>query len=410
MDTVSERRVVVTGIGVISAIGNGREGFLAGLRAGRSGAGPVTAFDTTGFAYGQSCEVPDFADDEQSEYGRATRMAATASRMAVLDSGLSPEWLRGTQGLIAVGTTEGDARDVDDLAAIEVAKGLADLDPLLARRSRFSRMPVAVADELGLVDVELITLPDVCAAGTYAIGYGLDAIRSGDVDYALCGGADAICRRTFATFYRMGALARDVCRPFDQDRTGVVFGEGAAMLVLESLDSALARGAVVHAEVLDYHLNCDAFHPTRPVGESVAECMRRALVNAAVAPGEVDLVIAHGTGTPTNDSMESAAFADVFEGGPIPPVSAIKSMIGHTMGAASAHSCIAAMLAMEHGFLPPTINHRTADPECPVDCVPNAARESEPRTVLVNALGFGGSNAAIVLRQFRAANQSEVAR
>ncbi|HEX6339799.1 MAG TPA: beta-ketoacyl-[acyl-carrier-protein] synthase family protein [Umezawaea sp.] len=396
-----ERRVVVTGFGVISAIGSGREGFLAGLRAGRDGAGPVTAFDTEGFAHGLSCEVPDFADDERSEYGRATRMAAAAAGMAVRDAGLDLERLRGASGVIAIGTTDGDARDLDDLAAVEVAKGLADLDPLLAGRARFSRMPVAVADELGLEDVELITLPDVCAAGTYAIGYGLDAIRSGDADYALCGGADAFCRRTFATFYRMGALSRDVCRPFDVDRTGVVFGEGAAVLVLEPLDTALARGAVIHAEVLDHNLNCDAFHPTRPVGESVAACMSGALVNARVAPGEVDLVFAHGTGTPTNDSMESAALAEVFGSGAVPPVSAIKSMIGHTMGAASAHSCVAALLAMEHGFLPPTANHRTPDPECPVDCVPNAAREGEPRTVLVNALGFGGSNAAVVLRRYR---------
>jgi 3-oxoacyl-[acyl-carrier-protein] synthase II len=400
---VAERRVVITGVGVISAIGSGRSDFLAGLRAGRSGAGPVTAFDTTGFAYGEVCEVADFADDDEAEYGRASRMAAAAARMAVVDAGVPLRRLRGTAGLVAVGTTEGDARDVDELAAIEVAKGLADLDPVLARRARFSRMPLAVADELGLSDVELITLPDVCAAGTYAIGYALDAIRSGDVEYALCGGADAICRRTFATFYRMGALARDVCRPFDRDRTGVVFGEGAAMLVLESLDSALARGAVVHAEVLDYHLNCDAFHPTRPVRETVADCMRGALGNAGVAPDEVDLVFAHGTGTPTNDSMESAAFADVFAGAAIPPVSAVKSMIGHTMGAASAHSCVAAVLAVGHGFIPPTINHRVPDPECPVDCVPNVARDAEPRTVLINSLGFGGSNAAVVLRRFEEA-------
>ncbi|MFI6096977.1 beta-ketoacyl-[acyl-carrier-protein] synthase family protein [Lentzea sp. NPDC051213] len=402
---MADRRVVVTGIGVLSAIGNGRDGFLAGLREGRSGAGPVTAFDTTGFGYGQTCEVADFADDELSEYGRATRMGAAAAGMAVRDAGLTPGMLCGVTGLVAVGTTEGDARDVDDLAATEVAKGLADLDPLPARRARFSRMPTAIADELGLADVELITLPDVCAAGTYAIGYGLDAIRSGDVDYALCGGADAICHRTFAAFYRMGALSRDVCRPFDRDRTGVVFGEGAAMLVLESLDSALARNAVIHAELLDYNLNCDAFHPTRPVKESVAECMRGALANSAVAPGEIDLIMAHGTGTPTNDPMESAAFAEVFAGGEIPPVSALKSMIGHTMGAASVHSCIAAMLAVEHGFLPPTINHRTLDPDCPVDCVPNEARAGEPRTVLVNALGFGGANAAVVLRRYQGVSQ-----
>jgi 3-oxoacyl-[acyl-carrier-protein] synthase II len=361
----------------------------------------VTAFDIDGFEHGQLCEARDFEFDEtRPHFGRASQMTAAATRMAVQDAGLALSALRESSGLVAIGTTEGEARDVDDLAAIEVAKGLADLDPVLARRSRISRLPVAVADELGLTDVELVTLPNVCAAGNYAIGYGMDAIRSGDVDYALVGGSDSPCRRTFASFYRLGALADKVCQPFDLERTGVVFGEGAGMLVLESLDSALARGAVIHAEVLDYHLNCDALHPTRPQQVTVAECMRSALRNAEVTPDEVDLVVAHGTGTKANDPMESAALAEVFGDTPIPPVSGIKSMIGHTMGAAGAHSSIAAILALGNGFLPPTINHHTPDPECPIDCVPNVARPAQPRIALVNSLGFGGANAAVVLSRF----------
>jgi 3-oxoacyl-[acyl-carrier-protein] synthase II len=395
------QRVVVTGLGVISSIGNGREGFLAGLREGRCGAGPVTAFDVEGFGHGQVCEVDDFEfDEERAHYGRATQMTATAALMAVEDAGLDLPGLRSSRGLVAVGTTEGEARDVDEMTAIEVGKGLADLDPVLARRARLSRMPVVVADDLGLSDVELVTLPNVCAAGNYAIGYGLDAIRAGDVDYALVGGADAPCRKTFASFYRLGALADEVCQPFDLDRGGVVFGEGSAMLVLEPLESALARGAVIHAEVLDYHLNCDAAHPTRPIQETVARCLRDALRNAEVDPRDVDMVVAHATGTKANDAMESAALADVFGDTPIPPVSAIKSMIGHTMGAAGAHSSIAAILALGHGFLPPTVNHRTPDPACPVDCVPNTARPAEPRIALVNSLGFGGVNAAVVLSRY----------
>ncbi|MDT8913893.1 beta-ketoacyl-[acyl-carrier-protein] synthase family protein [Amycolatopsis sp. PS_44_ISF1] len=394
-------RIAVTGIGVISGIGSGRAGFLDGLRAGRSAAAPVTAFDTTGFEYGQLCEVPGFATDPaRPEYGRATQMAAAAARMAVQDAGLGPDWLRGEPGLVAVGTTEGETRDVDDLATTEVNSGLADLDPVLARRARLGRIPIQIADDLGLSDVELVTLPDVCASGNYAIGYGLDALRAGDVSYALVGGSDSPGRKTFAAFYRLGALARDVCRPFDENRTGVVLGEGAAMLVLEPMDSALARGATVHAEVLDYFVNCDAGHPTRPSGERVTQCLRGALDAAGVDPAEVDLLVAHGTATKANDPMEAAVFAEVFAGGPIPPVTAVKSMIGHTMGAAAAHSSIAAILGLEHGFLPPTINHRSTDPECPLDCVPNRSRPAEPRIALVNSLGFGGLNAAVVLRRF----------
>jgi 3-oxoacyl-[acyl-carrier-protein] synthase II len=404
------RRVVVTGLGVISAIGSGWPDFLAGLRAGRDGTGPVTAFDMTGFAHGKLCEVGDFGYDEgRAQHGRATQMAAEAARAAVRDAGITPGRLRSLRSVVAVGTTEGEARDVDELTAIEVAKGLADLDPVLVRRARLGRMPMAVVEDFDLSDVEPVTLPNVCAAGTYAVGYGVDALRSGEADIALCGGADSPCRKTFASFYRFGALAHEECQPFDADRGGVVFGEGAAMLVLESLESALARGATIHAEVLDYNLTCDAAHPTRPVRDTVAACMAGALERARVRPERVGLVVAHGTGTRANDPMESGALADVFGEGAVPPVSAIKSMIGHTLGAAGAHSTVAAILALRHGFLPPTIHHRTPDPECPIDCVPNVARPARPAVALVNSLGFGGANAAVVVGRYDPETRRELA-
>ncbi|MEU5693073.1 beta-ketoacyl-[acyl-carrier-protein] synthase family protein [Actinosynnema sp. NPDC020468] len=401
MPATDRTRVVVTGIGVISSIGNGRDGYLAGLRAGRCGVGDVTFFDTEGFAHARMHEVRDFVyDEDRTEHGLTTQMTVAAARMAVEDSGYAPSSLRAKRSLVAIGTTDGDARDVDELTADEVRKGLADLDVVRASRFRLGRVPVAVAKEFGLTDVEPIALPDVCAAGNYAIGNAVDAIRSGDVEVALCGGGDTPNRKVFANMYRLGAISPEACRPFDADRSGVVFGEGAAVLVLESLESARARGARVLAEVLDYNLTCDAFHPTRPLRDMVTACLRGALENAGVAPSEVDLVFAHGTGTKANDPMECAAFAEVFGDTPIPPVSGIKSMIGHTMGAAAAHSCVAAILAMEHGFLPPTVNHGVLDPDCPIDCVPNTARPARPRTVLVNALGFGGANAAVVLREY----------
>ncbi|MFC3892771.1 beta-ketoacyl-[acyl-carrier-protein] synthase family protein [Lentzea rhizosphaerae] len=399
--TVRARRVVVTGLGVVSSIGNGRNGFGTGLREGRSGAGPISFFDTSGFAHDRMCEVPDFPGGNP-EHGLATRMTVAAARMAVDDAGVDLAVLRGAPGLIAIGSTDGDARDVDELTELELSRGLPHLDPLLARRFRLSRMPVAVAADLGLSDVEAITLPNVCAAGNYAVGYGIDAIRSGDADFALCGGGDTPNRKVFANMYRLGALAPDACRPFDADRQGVIFGEGAAVLVVEALDFALARGATIHAELLGYSLTCDAYHPTRPLQEMVTACMRGALADAGVAPHEVGLVLAHGTGTKANDPMECAALAEVFGPGAVPPVSAIKSMIGHTMGAAAAHACTAAVLAVQEGFLPPTINHRVLDPECPIDCVPNTSRAAQPDVVLVNALGFGGANAAVVLSRYAA--------
>lgn len=393
------RRAVVTGLGVVSSIGNGRNGFSAGLREGRSGAGPISFFDTTGFAHDRICEVPDFPDGDP-EHGLATRMTVVAARMAVDDAEVGLAALRGAPGLIAIGSTDGDARDVDALTEMELSHGLPHLDPLLARRFRLSRMPLAVAADLGLSDVEAITLPNVCAAGNYALGYGIDAIRLGEIDFALCGGGDTPNRKVFANMYRLGAIAPDACRPFDADRQGTVFGEGAAVLVVEALDFALARGATIHAELLGYNLTCDAYHPTRPLQEMVTACMRGALADAGVAPHEIGLVLAHGTGTKANDPMECAALAEVFGPDAVPPVSAIKSMIGHTMGAAAAHACIAAVLAMQEGFLPPTINHRVLDPECPIDCVPNTSRAARPDIVLVNSLGLGGANAAVVLGRY----------
>ncbi|SFD60425.1 3-oxoacyl-[acyl-carrier-protein] synthase II [Actinopolyspora alba] len=401
----STRRVVVTGLGVISSIGSGREAYLAGLREGRCGTGPISLFDTTGFRHGNGCEVTDFDPAEvlrtvhAEEFGRVGRFSAAAARMAATDAGFD-EGPTGS-GLVAVGTTDGESLDLDELAASVSGHGSSGgAEPNRAGRIRPARLSTAVARELGLSDVEVATMPTVCAAGNYTLGYGLDALRAGDVDFALCGGAESVCRRTFASFYRMGALSPDLCRPFDRDRAGVVFGEGAAVLVLESLESALARGARVLAEVLEYHLNCDAMHPTRPDEDSVTACAAGAVRNAGISPAEVDLVLAHGTGTPINDSLESRAFGRVFGFDGIPPVSAPKSMIGHTMGAAAAHSCTAAILALQHGFLPPTVNHGTTDPECPVDCVPNHSRAADPRTVLVNSLGFGGGNAAMVLRRW----------
>jgi 3-oxoacyl-[acyl-carrier-protein] synthase II len=273
-----------------------------------------------------------------------------------------------------------------------------------ARRTRFHRTLCrmqqtisAVAEEFGLCDTEAVTLPTACAAGNYAIGYGCDALRSGEVEVALVGGADAICRKTFAGFYRLGTIAPEHCRPFDSARQGILTGEGAAVLVLERRDRALARGARVYAEVLGYGLNCDADHPVAPNRASVARCMALAHRNSGITPGDVDFISAHGTGTKANDVTEAAAIREVFGAHP-PPTISTKSMIGHTMGAASALAAVACCLALTHQFIPPTINHEHTDPECGgLDCVPNHARPAALRVVQNNALAFGGNNAVLVL-------------
>ncbi len=406
-----DRRVVVTGLGVVSSIGIGRAEFAVALRAGRSGARPIGVFDTDGFEHKMGCEVAGFDPRpwihrlDPAELGRATRFAVAASRMAVEDAGLTEEVLRARRGMICIGTTDGEAHDLDRLVETELAHGPAAMDPVRARRSAATRLSAGIAHDLALSDVEATTVATACSAGNYAIGAGFDAVRAGEAEFALCGGADAMCRKTFAGFYRLGTVAPDCCRPFDKDRKGILTGEGAGVIVLETAESALRRGAPVYAEVLGYALNCDASHPVAPDQASIKECIELALHDAGVEPHEVDLISAHGTGTPANDVTETAAIRDVYGERP-PPTVSLKSMLGHTMGAASALAAIACGLGITHRFIPPTINHRETDPECAIDCVPNRAIEADLRIVQNNGLAFGGNNAVVVLGRFDA----EVAR
>ncbi|MFJ3972024.1 beta-ketoacyl-[acyl-carrier-protein] synthase family protein [Streptomyces parvus] len=403
----SERRphrVVVTGLGTVTSIGTSATEFLTGLRTGRSGVKPITAFDTTGYAYANGCEIEGFDPSEWIEHvdpgelGRAGQFSVAAARMAVSDAGMGLEELRARRVLVSVGTTDGESHDLDGLMESQLATGPEHLDPVVARRSGAGMLSSSIVRELELRDVEAVTIPTACAAGNYAIGSGFDAIRSGEVDVALSGGADAVCRKTFTGFYRLGTIAPDVCRPFDADRQGILTGEGAGILFLESLESALARGARIYAEILGYGLNCDAHHPVAPDRDSLAACIELAHRNAGVKPEDIDFISAHGTGTKANDVTEAGAIRQVFADPP--PTVSIKSMLGHTMGAASALASAACALAVTEGFIPPTINHRRTDPECGLDPVPNEARPADVRIVQNNALAFAGNNAVVILGRY----------
>lgn len=396
------RRVVVTGLGVLSSIGSGADEFAAALRAGRDGRAPLTAFDTTGYARTYGCPVSDFDPARwlrrvpPEQLSRAAQFAAAASRMAMSDAGLTEEDLHPARCHVVIGTTEGGGHELDQLTAAELAHGPERIDWNLIARTRTAALSTAVARELDLAGVAASTIATACAAGNYAIGDAFDAIKDGEAEFALCGGADAIARKTFTVFYRLGLIAPDRCRPFDSARRGTLTAEGAGVLLLETLDSARRRGARSYAEVLGYGLNCDAALPTAPTRDSVAGCMRLALDDAGLKPGEVDLIVAHGTGTPANDVTEAGAIRDVYGDHP-PPVTALKSMLGHAMGAASALGAVAAALAIAGRFIPPTINHRETDPACAIDCVPNQARQAAPGIVQNNGFAFGGNNAIVIL-------------
>ncbi|WP_232832317.1 beta-ketoacyl synthase [Nocardiopsis sp. FIRDI 009] len=401
---------MVTGLGVVSAIGSGVAEFTDAVRSGRSGARPITLFDTTGFDHAHGCEVVGFDAARwlrrlsPPELGRAAQFSAAASRMAVRDAELDPAVLSGSRVLVSVGTTDGGSHELDQLVAEEIDAGPEGMSHTLVRKVPAIALSVAVARELDLRRAQATTLGTACSAGNYAIGEGLDALRSGEIDLALCGGADAMCRRNFTGFYRLGLIAPSRCQPFDANRQGILTGEGAGVLVLEREESAVRRGARVYAEVLGLGITCDAYHQIAPEREGIARCMRLALDDAGVEPGGIDFISAHATGTRLNDVTESRAIHDVF--GPCPPPTVgLKSMLGHTMGAASALSGAACALAIAHGFIPPTINHVESDPECAVDCVPNHAVSTTVRTAQSNGLAFGGNNAVVIFGAYESGGE-----
>jgi 3-oxoacyl-[acyl-carrier-protein] synthase II len=394
---------VVTGLGAVSSLGTGAHVFAEAIRAGRSGVSPIRCFDTTGFPHVVAGEVHDFAPEEilrrlqVPEWGRSGLFAASAARLAVTDAGMDPAELSAARAGSAIGTTSGEAAIVEQLTGQWVDAGLKELDPGLVRKVPANRIAAAVNAELALSG-EAQTIATACSAGNYALGYAYDMVRTGEADFMISGGADSVNRWAHAGFYRLGALAESVCRPFDTHRSGILTAEGGVALFLESLDGAVARGARIYAEVLGYGVNCDATHPVSPDPTSIAECIRAAHHNAGVRPEDIDYICAHGTGTATNDATEVRAVREVF-GDRLPPISSIKSMIGHTMGAASGFGALICCKALHEGFLPPTANVTEVDPALGpgVDCVPGQGRVAAPRIVQNHGFAFGGNNAITIL-------------
>ncbi|MFF5207131.1 beta-ketoacyl-[acyl-carrier-protein] synthase family protein [Streptosporangium sp. NPDC000396] len=395
-------RVAVTGLGPVSSIGVGVSAFADALHAGRSGISRITSFDPAGFPYQNAGEVRDFDPTahlrrlDPARWARSSQFAASAARLAVDDGGLDLERISPGRAHAVIGTTSGESTVAEALTAQIVGGGFPAQDPGLLTQLPANRLANAVSEELGLLG-ESLTIATACSASNYAIGYAYDLLVTGEADLVLAGGADSVCRWAHAGFFRLGALTDTACSPFDRDRSGILTGEGGAVLLLETFEHARARGARIYAELLGYGLNCDANHPVSPDASSIAECMRTAHRNAGVKPEEVDYICAHGTGTPANDLVESRAILEVFGDRP-PPVSSIKSMIGHTMGAACGFGAIASVMAIERGFLPPTINWRNPDPEMfGIDPVPNAARRANVRVVQNDGFAFGGNNAIVML-------------
>ncbi len=394
-------RVYVTGLGVVSSLGLGRREFWASLLAGRSGTAPVRSFDASSLDRAIAAEVSQFrAEDhltarELRDAGRCSAMAIAAARMAVADAGLSADALRSERASVVLGTTMGEADVLSRLDESWIRKGRDAVDPLDVARYSPSFLPLHVARALGCRG-SVLTLPAACAAGNYAIGYACDLLRSGRADVVITGAAEMLEGLQYCGFLRLGALASERCQPFDLNRQGLVVGEGAGVLVLESEAHAVRRGATALAEVGGCGIACDAYHITRPHPEATGStrAMREAISRSGLNPDEVDFVNAHGTGTRANDAVETRAMKDVF-GGRRVPISSIKSMIGHCMGAASAIEAVSCVETVLTGIYPPTIGYETPDPECDLDVVANAPREGRGDVVLNNSLAFGGYDAVV---------------
>ncbi|MEU6106022.1 beta-ketoacyl-[acyl-carrier-protein] synthase family protein [Streptomyces flaveolus] len=393
------RRVVVTGLGAISSLGHDAGTLVDAIRTGRSGIGPVEQFDAEGFEHLLAGEVRDFdparylENTDAAHWGRSSQFAAAAARMAVEDSGISPQYLSRERTVSCFGTTNGESQAMERLTAQWISGAGPGLEPDLVHQVDPGRIATSVATELDLGG-EAVTFGTACAAGNYAIGYAYDLISNGEADAGLCGGADASNRATHAGFHRLGALAASVPRPFDADRDGIVTAEGGAALLLEPLDTAVARGARIYAEVLGYGMTCDAQHMTNPHAASIAECIRTAHERAGVQADAVDYICAHGTGTRANDVTEVGAVRAVF-GDRVPPISSVKSMLGHTMGAAAAFGALISCAALHQGFLPPSATLRRLDPALGegIDTVPGTGRPASPRIVQNHGFAFGGNNA-----------------
>ena len=401
---IAERsRVWITGIGLVTPLGSDPEVFFAGLLEGRSGVAAVRSFDTSALPNHLGCEVgevvvPDRIRDRVLG-GRCCDLAAIVADQAVRNAKLDGRY-EGTADLaVVVGTTMGDVSRFEQERAAHPNNPAddADVDTLASRPLEVMARTVAGMYRLS---GPVVTVPAACAAGNYALGLAASLLARGEAKAAIAIGCEAFSRLAFVGFSRMRAMSGDTCRPFSRGRPGLLLGEGAAGILLETEAAARARHAEPLAFLDGFGLSCDAFHITGPRqdGAGAAKAMDQALRRAGITPKDIDYLNAHGTGTALNDRMESVAIHKVF--GDLArrvPVSSIKALIGHTLGAAGAIEAVASILALRHGVIPPTWNWVEADPECDIDCVPNEPRQAKLRHVLSNSYAFGGNNSSLVL-------------
>jgi len=408
-----KRRVVVTGIGAVTPLATGAEQSWQALCQGKSGIARITKFDPTGFRTQIAAEIKDFHPEDFLDRKRIRRTdpfihyALVAARMAMDDAGLIINDSNADRVGIVVGTCVGGMSTYEKNLFTLREEGPDKVSPFFIP----GFIPNMAAGEISIVSGAkgpsqcVVT---ACASGSHAIGDAFRLIQYGEADAVIAGGSDAyILPVGVAGLGRMGAISRrndepeKASRPFDKNRDGFVLGEGAGIVILEELGSAMKKGAKIYAELVGFGSNIDGFHITEPDPENQAKCIKLALSEAAISAGDIDYINAHGTSTPLNDTSETKAIKIALgKHAKEVPVSSNKSMIGHLLAGAGAVEAIFTVLTIRDGIIPPTINYDTPDPECDLDCVPNVARKAEVNIALSNSFGFGGANAALVFRKF----------
>jgi nodulation protein E len=399
------RRVAVTGLGVVSALGTTRAAHFEGLREGRCGVGALDIRDVERLSITIGAAAPfdgaaRFSKAELALYDRTTQLALTAAREAVAESGLAFEGEAGLRAGVAMGTALTGMETIDDNYRAVFAEGKNRVHPLVVPRLMTSAGASHISMAFGLRG-PAFTVTTACSSSNHAIGQAFHLVRSGAVDVMVAGGAEApLTFGVMKAWEGLRVMARDACRPFSLERSGMVQGEGAAVVVLEDLDRARARGARIRGEIAGFGMTADAGDIVQPSVDGAARAMRLALEDARLAPGAVAYVNAHGTGTAANDRTECAAIRAVFGADAERlSVSSTKSMHGHCIGGAGAIELAAVLLALDEGVIPPTVGFLTPDPDCALDVTPNVARERRVDAALSNSFAFGGLNAVLAVRR-----------
>jgi len=403
-----ENKIVITGLGLITSIGIGKNEFWNNLIKGQTNISPVSAYDTSEYDTHYGGEIKNFdyknyiPEIKDKSYGLASIMGIVAAKFALYDAGLSYDKINKNRIGVIVGSTGGESKSIEIVCThLAEQNNFTKLDKNIIKSASPSSVSANISSYFNFSGYAN-TIGTACSAGNYAIINAFNRLKKNEEDIIIAGGVDVFSIFAYAGFSRLKSTAPEKCRPFDKNRKGIIVAEGAGFLILETLEHALKRNAYIYAEVAGYGLTCDAFHITGSDEEGLgaSKSMKKCMEMSKIKIDEVDYISAHGTGTQRNDKIETLAIKKVFGDYAYKiPISSIKSMLGHSMGAASSIEAAATCLVLKNNIIPPTINYEEKDPECDLDYVPNTMRKKNVNIAISNSFAFGGNNATICLKK-----------